>query len=89
MLKFEISSTSLYLIDPKDGLLKEPTKSYLSKELLGMVSVVEESPLSDCILFDFMAYGRKVPVKKINETGGSLNSFADLFNFLLSTFHKL
>ena len=51
-----------------------------------MIPTNVETPQSDCILFDFTAYARKVPVKKINDNGGSLLTFGDLFSHLLRTF---
>ena len=37
LLKFEISSYSLFLIDPKNGSLKDSANSNLSKELLSLI----------------------------------------------------
>ena len=50
-----------------------------------MVTFQKETPQTECIFVDFMAYARKVPIKKINENGGSLFTF-DLFNHLSQKF---
>ena len=81
-MKFEISSYPLFLIDPKNGSLKDSSKSNLSKELLSLIPGIVKTPSADCILFDFMAHARKVQVSKINENGGSLFNFGDLFMHL-------
>ena len=82
LLKFEISSYPLFLIDPKNGSLKDSSKSNLSKELLSLIPGIVKTPSADCILFDFMAHARKVQVSKINENGGSLINFGDLLMHL-------
>ena len=56
--------------------------------MLAKISPLEESPFTDCIVFDFTAFARKIPVKKINENGGSLHSFCDMFSHLLQTFQS-
>ena len=45
LLKFEIASVPLYLVDPDDGLLKDSSKSILSKELLEKISFIPDIPL--------------------------------------------
>ena len=44
LLKFEIASVPLYLVDPDDGLLKDSSKSILSKELLEKISFIPDIP---------------------------------------------
>ena len=67
LLTFEISSYSLFLIDTNNGSLKDSANSNLWKELLSLIPSIVKTPLADCILFDFLAHGRKIEVSKINE----------------------
>ena len=48
-----------------------------------------DTPLSNCVIIDFMAYARKVPVNKINVKGGNLLTFGDIFRHILNTFMSL
>jgi len=50
LLKFEISSYPLFLIDPKNGSLKDWSKSNLSKDLLSLIPGIVKTPSADCIL---------------------------------------
>ena len=59
LLKFEISSFALYLIDPKDGSLKDPAKSNLSNV---------EIPQSDCIFFILWLMPGKFLLRKSMKT---------------------
>ena len=90
LLKYEIAPTAFYLLD-KDGMMKKPNKSQLSKELMDKLSVTctGEIPNSDCIIFDFMAYVRKIPVGKIRDKGKTLSTFGDFFKLLFEIFTSM
>ena len=79
VLKFEITYVPFYLINIDDGSLKYSSKSLISTKLLEQLSVKPslDTPLSNCVIIDFMAYARKVPKNKINEKGGNLLTFGD------------
>ena len=71
--------------------MKKPNKSELSRDLLNSLSIKcgADIPYSDCSVIDFMAYARKIPVKKIIANGGTLSTFGDYFNFLFNIFKSL
>ena len=80
---------SLFLT--KNVYLRKPGKSELVREIEKKVETT--SPLSvpldnpnksSAIIIDFMAYSRRVPIKKLN-----LTSFNELFETLLRTFKQL
>ena len=89
LLRYEITPTAFFLSD-KDGYMKKPNKSELSRDLLNRLSIKcgADIPYSDCSVTDFMAYARKIPVKKIIANGGTLSTFGDYFNFTF-TFYNL
>ena len=87
LLQYELTTTSFSLT--KEGYLRKPQKSDLSTELKRLLSgrclaslpaVVDKRML----IIDFMAYARKVPVKKAN-----LKTFLDFLEHLWSTFTDL
>ena len=86
LLQHEITSTSFYLT--KDGNLRKSPKSELAlevKQLLPEIpEVVAATQDPSVIVFDFMAYSRKVPVKKLN-----LRTYEDLSKNLWATFQRL
>ena len=90
LLRYEITPTAFFLLD-KDGYMKKPNKSELSRDLLNRLSIKcgADIPYSDCSVIDFMAYARKIPVKKIIANGGTLSTFGDYFNFLFNIFKSL
>ena len=75
LLQYDITSCSFYLT--KDGNLRKSPKSDLATELKRSLATipndVPSSAADSVIIFDFMAYSRKVPVKKIK-----LQTFEDL-----------
>ena len=86
LLQYEITSCSFYLT--KDGNLRKSPKSDLATELKRSLATipndVPSSAADSVIIFDFMAFSRKVPVKKIK-----LQTFEDLFKHLFATFKRL
>ena len=86
LLKHEITSTSFYLT--KDHMLRKSPKSELAQEIKTCLSTISEqvpfSEMSSAIVIDFMAYCRKVPVKKLQ-----LQTYEDLANNLWQTFQKI
>ena len=83
LLQHELTSTSLYLT--KDGFLRKSPKSELAQVLKHHVPVIPtEVPSGDmqtALIIDFMAYCRKVPIKKL-----LLKTYADLAKHLWTTF---
>ena len=86
LLQYEITSTSFFLT--KDSYLRKSPKSELAQEVKKLItSIPVEVPsthIPSAILFDFMAYCRKVPVKKLH-----LKTYEDLVKHLWSTFNHL
>ena len=86
LLQHELTSTSFYLT--KEGNLRKSEKSELLRELKNTLEEIPEVvPIDDiptAIIFDFMAYCRKVPVKKLK-----LRTYEDLLNYLWSTFKNI
>ena len=67
LLQYELTSCSFYMT--KDGNLRKFTKADLAKELkqsLEKIPIdVAPSDMDSVIIFDFMAFSRRVPVKKL------------------------
>ena len=87
LLQNELISTSLYLT--KDGLLWKSPKSELAQVLEHHVpDIPTEVPsvgeMQSASVINFMAYCRKVPIKKL-----CLNTYADFSKLLLSTFQNI
>ena len=85
LLQYETTSCSFYLT--KDGNLRKSPKSDLATELkrsLATIPNVPSSAADSVIIFDFMAFSRKVPMKKVK-----LQTFEDLFKHLFATFKRL
>ena len=86
LLQYEITSSSFY--STKDGNLRKSPKSDLATELKQSLATipndVPSSAVDSVIIFDFMAFSWKVPVKKIK-----LQTFEDLFKHLFATFKRL
>ena len=88
LLQYEITCTSLFLT--KDEFLRKPAKSELAKENLKDVKkyypaqVPANSNNKSMIAVDFMAYARKVPVKKLK-----LKTYEDFAKNLWNTFTAL
>ena len=88
LLTHEIVATSYYLT--KDGELRKSPKSEFARELKNLLEEpcpnnVHETSLKIAIVIDFMAYARKVPIKKMN-----LVCYEDLFGtFWKKTFSSL
>ena len=80
-------ATSYYLT--KDGELRKSPKSEFARELKNLLEEpcptnVPEISLKTAIGIDFVAYARKVPIKKMN-----LEYYEDLFGALWKTFSSL
>ena len=80
LLTHEIVATSYYLT--KDGELRKSPKSEFARELKNLLEEpcpinVPETSLKTAIVIDFVAYARKLPVKKMN-----LVCYEDLFGEL-------
>ena len=87
LLTHEIVATSYYLT--KDGELRKSPKSEFARELKNLLEEpcptnVPETSLKTAIGIDFVAYARKVPIKKMN-----LECYEDLFGALWKTFSSL
>ena len=87
MLSYEITLTSFHLT--KDGELRKSPKLELTRGLKNLLqnpcpAELPESPLKTVIVIDFMAYARKVPIKKMK-----LKTYEELFNTLWNTFSSL
>jgi len=86
LLQYEITNTSFFL--EKDGTLRKSQKFEFAKELKRSLETIPESVPdtgpSSAIVFDFMAFCRKVPIKKMK-----LCTFEDLFKSLWFTFQHL
>lgn len=87
LLQYEIASTSFFL--EKDGTLRKSAKSEFARELKSgfLENIPETVPdlgPSSMIVFDFMSFCRKVPIKKLK-----LSTFEELFQNLWSTFSRL
>ena len=72
----------------KDGDLRKSPKSEFARELKYLLEEpcptnVPETSLKTAIVIDFMAYARKVPIKKIN-----LVRYEDIFGALIEGLHK-
>ena len=77
--------TSCYLT--KDRELRKSPKSEFARELKNLLEEpcrtnVRKTSLKTAIVIDFMAYARKVPIKKMN-----LVCYEDLFGALWKRFH--
>ena len=84
LLRHELISTSLYLT--MDGLLQKSPKSELAQVLKHHVpDIPTEVPsvgeMQSALVIDFMAYCRKVSIKKL-----CLNTYADFSKHLLLPF---
>ena len=83
LLQFQINSTSFFLT--KDGYLRKSQKSQLAQEIKGLLPAPPEMVPTDrkqsMIVFDFMGYCRKVPIKR-----DELKTYAYLANHLWTTF---
>ena len=84
----EITPMSFYLM--KDGFIRKPQKSDLATELKSLISKQQIPPSlpstnhQRAIVIDFMAYARKVPIKKQN-----LKTYHDFVTSLWKTFQSL
>ena len=67
LLQHEITSTSLYLT--KDGYLRKSPKSELMQVIKSYIPVIPSevsgAEIPSALIIDFMAYCRKVPIKKL------------------------
>ena len=84
LLRHELISTSLYLT--MDGLLQKSSKSELAQVLKHHVPDIQTEvssvgEMQSALVIDFMAYCRKVSIKKL-----CLNTYADFSKHLLSPF---
>ena len=84
LLTHEIVDTSYYLA--KDGELQKSPKSEFARELKNLLEEpcptnVPETSLKTATVIDYMAYARKVPIKKMN-----LVCYEDLFGTLWKMF---
>ena len=90
LLTYELADTSYFLT--KDEFLRKPEKSELVREIEKKVNIASNSTIPSLdnenidgvIVINFMAYSRRVPIKKLK-----LTSFNDYFRFLLRTFQQL
>ena len=87
LLQYEITFTSFFLT--KDGYLRKSQKSQLTQEIKKLLPTPcpEVVPIHSepyMVVFDFMGYCRKVPIKKIE-----LKTYADLASHLWTTFTSL
>ena len=87
LMGYEISTTCLYLT--KRGLIQKPNKSELTAEVKSMITKYIPTHLPPTshhrnVIIDFMAYARKVSIKKQN-----LKTYNDFFSSLWSTFSFL
>ena len=69
LLRYELTSTFFYLT--KDEFLRKPQKSELTKEIEKNMqtpppAAIPQDDEATAIMIDFMAYARKVAVKKLN-----------------------
>ena len=87
LLHYELKSTSFFLT--KDRFLRKSTKSDLTREI--EKNLIKTSPPDvpqddepSMIVIDFMAYARKVPVKKLK-----LKTYGDFVKKLWNTFSYL
>ena len=86
LMGYEISPTCFYLT--RGGLIRKPNKSELITELKSVITknIPTHFPPTNHrnVIIDFMAYARKVPIKKEN-----LKTYNDFFISLRSTFSFL
>ena len=88
LLSKEITTTSFFML--KDGFLRKPQKSEFARELKecckeDIVSTIPNNDrLPSVTIIDFMAFCRKVPIKK-----SRLRTYEDFFNALWSTFDSI
>ena len=86
LLQHEITSTSLYLT--KDGYLRKSPKSELMQVIKSYIPVIPSevsgAEIPSALIIDFMAYCRKVPIKKL-----LLKTYEDLARHLWGTFQGL
>ena len=87
LLQYEITTTSFYFT--KNGFIQKSTKSELAREIKQLLNkeCPYEVPISNeksMVVIDFMAYCRKVPIKKMN-----LKTYVELCNNLWSSFKNL
>ena len=87
LMESEITPISFYLT--KDGLIRKPNKSEFTKELKTVLSKPIPTSLPStnhqrAIIINFMAYARKVPIKK-----QYLKTYNDFFTSLWRTFISL
>jgi hypothetical protein len=80
LLQHEITNSAFFLVD-KNGYLKKPTKSQLGTELLKLCPLIdkkgpETSPRTHAIIIDFMAFVRKIPLKKLDPPVKTFHDFA-------------
>ena len=80
LLQHEITNSAFFLID-KDGYLRKSVKSQLGTELLKLCPLVEKkgpetSPHTHAIVIDFMAFVRKVPLKRLDPPVETFHDFA-------------
>ena len=87
LLKYELTSTSFFLT--ANGYLKKPDKAKFAVELKSKLTVkpTNEMPSTYMTIIDFMAFVRKVPIKKLNLT--TFGEFATtLWQIILATGSK-
>ena len=87
LLKYELTSTSFFLT--ANGYLKKPDKAKFAVELQSKLTVkpTNEMPSTYMTIIDFMAFVRKVPIKKLNLT--TFGEFATtLWQIILATGSK-
>ncbi len=80
LLQHEITNSAFFLID-KNGYLRKSVKSQLGTELLKLCPLVEKkgpetSPHTHAIVIDFMAFVRKVPLKRLDPPVETFHDFA-------------
>ena len=80
LLQHEITNSAFFLVD-KDGYLRKSVKSQLRNELLKLCPQIdkkgpETTPKAHAIIIDFMAFVRKIPIKKLHPPIKTFHDFA-------------
>ena len=88
LLQHEITSTELFLMD-KGGFLKKSIKSQLATELLKLCPHIdqqgsESSPQTYAVVIDFMAFERKIPLKKLHPPVQTFHDFANVLTCMIT-----
>ena len=85
LLQHEITPTSFFLT--KDGMLRKSQKSELTSEIKKLLpeipKMVVTNEFESAAVINFMAYSRKVPIKKLN-----LHTYKDFWKHLWTSFQS-